>query len=101
MPTYNFAAGPATLPRLVLEQVQRELLDYQGSQLSILEISHRSPVFQEIYQQAKERLLQLMGLSADEYTPLFLQGGGTLQFTMVPLNLARDHHRVAYADTGH
>ena len=101
MPTYNFAAGPATLPRPVLEQVQRELLDYQGSQLSILEISHRSPVFQEIYQQAKERLLQLMGLSADEYTPLFLQGGGTLQFTMVPLNLARDHHRVAYADTGH
>ena len=46
MPTYNFAAGPATLPRPVLEQVQRELLDYQGSQLSILEISHRSPVFQ-------------------------------------------------------
>ena len=101
MPTYNFAAGPATLPRPVLEQVQRELLDYQGSQVSILEISHRSPVFREIYQQAKERLLQLMGLSADEYTPLFLQGGGTLQFTMVPLNLARDHHRVAYADTGH
>lgn len=84
MPTYNFAAGPATLPRPVLEQVQRELLDYQGSQVSILEISHRSPVFREIYQQAKERLLQLMGLSADEYTPLFLQGGGPSSLRWCP-----------------
>lgn len=101
MPTYNFAAGPAVLPRPVLEQVQAELLDYHGSHMSILEISHRSEAFKAIYQSASARLLRLMKLSADEYSPLFLQGGATLQFTMIPLNLATKHHRVAYANTGH
>ena len=101
MPSYNFAAGPATLPQPVLEQVQAELLDYHGTGLSILEISHRSAAFEAIYQSASQRLLRLLKLSAADYTPLFLQGGATLQFTMVPLNLATTHHRVAYADTGH
>ena len=100
MPIYNFAAGPAVLPAPVLQQVQAELLDYQGSHMSILEISHRSSLFTELYAQAKERLLNLLELS-DDYEVLFLQGGATLQFTMVPLNLAVKHHRIAIAQTGH
>lgn len=100
MPTYNFAAGPAVLPAPVLQQVQAELLDYQGSHMSILEISHRSSLFTELYAQAKERLLNLLELS-DDYEVLFLQGGATLQFTMVPLNLAVKQHRIAIAQTGH
>lgn len=75
MPSYNFAAGPATLPQPVLEQVQAELLDYHGTGLSILEISHRSAAFEAIYQSASQRLLRLLKLSAADYTPLFLQGG--------------------------
>lgn len=101
MPTYNFGAGPAVLPRPVLEKVQEELLDYHGSKMSILEISHRSPLFNEIYHSAKTELLKLMNLDDNAYDVLFLQGGATLQFTMVPLNLAINHHRVAYANTGH
>lgn len=100
MPIYNFAAGPAVLPAPILQQVQAELLDYQGSHMSILEISHRSSLFTELYAQAKERLLNLLELS-DDYEVLFLQGGATLQFTMVPLNLAVKHHRIAIAQTGH
>lgn len=100
MPIYNYAAGPATLPRTVLKQVQAELLDYHGSGMSIVEISHRSPLFDEVLTQAHDRVLKLMHLG-DDYEALFLQGGGTLQFTMVPLNLATKHHRVAYANTGH
>ena len=100
MTVYNYAAGPAVLPRPVLKQVQAELLDYQGSHQSILEISHRSPLFNDIYAAAKERVLRLLKLD-NRYDVLFLQGGGTLQFTMVPLNLATKHHRAAYANTGH
>ena len=77
MPIYNFAAGPAVLPAPVLQQVQAELLDYQGSHMSILEISHRSSLFTELYAQAKERLLNLLELS-DDYEVLFLQGGANL-----------------------
>lgn len=100
MTIYNYAAGPAVLPKVVLKKVQAELLDYHHSGMSILEISHRSQLFDEIINQAKQRLLKLMHLG-DEYTALFLQGGGSLQFTMVPLNLARHYRRVAYANTGH
>lgn len=101
MTVYNFAAGPAVMPHPVLKQVQEELLDYHGTGMSILEISHRSQAFVDIYQAAKARLLDLMGLDSHEYDALFLQGGGTLQFAMVPMNLARKFHHVAYANTGH
>ncbi|MCI1290425.1 MAG: 3-phosphoserine/phosphohydroxythreonine transaminase [Lactobacillus sp.] len=100
MPIYNYAAGPATLPKEVLKTVQAELLDYHHSGMSILEISHRSALFDDIINQAQSRLLKLMHLGSD-FTVLFLQGGGSLQFTMVPLNLAGRYHRVAYANTGH
>lgn len=101
MTTYNFAAGPAVLPRPVLKQVQAELLNYHDSHMSILEISHRSALFNEIYVAAKTRILELLKLKESEYDVLFIQGGGTLQFAMVPMNLANHHHRVAYANTGH
>lgn len=100
MPIYNYAAGPATLPKEVLKTVQAELLDYHHSGMSILEISHRSALFADIIHEAKNRLLKLMHLGSD-FTVLFLQGGGSLQFTMVPLNLAGKYHHVAYANTGH
>ncbi|MCH4170111.1 MAG: 3-phosphoserine/phosphohydroxythreonine transaminase [Lactobacillus sp.] len=100
MTIYNFAAGPAVLPKPVLEQVQKELLDYDHSGMSILEISHRSKLFTDLYADTKARLKQLMNLG-DDYDVLFLQGGATLQFTMVPLNIATKHHRAAYIDSGH
>ncbi len=83
---HNFNAGPAVLPRPVLEQVQRELLDYQGSGMSVMEMSHRTKVFQAIIDDAELRLRQLLGIS-DDYAVLFLQGGASLQFSMVPMNL--------------
>lgn len=101
MTTYNFAAGPAVLPQPVIQQIQEELPNFQGSGMSILEISHRSDLFLHVYAQAKQRLLDLMGLDPEVYDALFLQGGATLQFTMLPLNLATKHHKVAYVDSGH
>ena len=83
---HNFNAGPAVLPRPVLEQVQRELLDYQGSGMSVMEMSHRTKVFQAIIDDAELRLRKLLGIS-DDYAVLFLQGGASLQFSMVPMNL--------------
>lgn len=101
MTTYNFAAGPAVLPHEVLEKVQKELLNFNNSNMSILEISHRSALYQDVYKDAKKRILALMKLSADEYDVLFLGGGATLQFTMLPLNIANKHHKAAYINTGH
>lgn len=96
---YNFAAGPAVLPQPVLKQVQAEFLSYHGSGMSVTEISHRSSLFQDIYHDAEQTLRQLMGLP-DNYRILFLQGGASLQFYMLPLNIATKR-RAAYVDTGH
>ncbi|MFD0898161.1 3-phosphoserine/phosphohydroxythreonine transaminase [Loigolactobacillus binensis] len=96
---YNFAAGPAVLPQPVLKQIQAEFLSYRGSGMSVTEISHRSSLFQELYHDAEQTLRQLMGLP-DNYRILFLQGGGSLQFYMLPLNIALKR-QVAYVDTGH
>ncbi|MGN6674789.1 MAG: aminotransferase class V-fold PLP-dependent enzyme, partial [Thermomicrobiales bacterium] len=82
---YNFNAGPAVLPRPVLEQSRAELLDYHGAGMSILEMSHRSAHYEAINTEAQARLKRLLGLG-DEYRVLFLQGGASTQFAMVPLN---------------
>src|SRR5262249_53755301 len=82
---YNFNAGPAIMPAPVLEQIQHELRDYRGCGMSILEISHRSVEFEAINSQAETRLKTLLGVGED-YQILFLQGGASLQFAMVPLN---------------
>ena len=88
MTIYNFSAGPATLPNAVLETARDEMLDYQGSGMSVLEMSHRSPEFDKIIKDAEKTLRELMAIP-DNYKVLFLQGGASLQFTMVPLNLAQ------------
>jgi phosphoserine aminotransferase len=82
---YNFNPGPAILPRPVLEQAQRELLDYQGRGISILEMSHRSKEYETINAEAETRIKRLLDLG-DDYRVLFLQGGASLQFAMLPLN---------------
>ncbi|EWH03064.1 hypothetical protein Q427_05375 [Halomonas sp. BC04] len=83
---YNFCAGPAALPTPVLERAREEMLDYQGRGLSVMEMSHRSPEFVAIAEQAEADLRELLAIP-DNYRVLFLQGGASLQFSMVPMNL--------------
>src|SRR5688500_14716630 len=83
---YNFNAGPGTLPLVVLEQAQAELLNYRGTGMSVMEMSHRSGPFEEIIQGAEADLRALLGIPAG-YSVLFLQGGATPQFAMLPMNL--------------
>lgn len=95
---YNFSAGPAVLPEEVLRQAGEELLEYQGSGMSVMEMSHRSKDFEDILNKAIEDLRALMQIP-DNYKVLFLQGGGHTQFAMVPMNLMKN--RVAdYILTG-
>lgn len=100
MTVYNFAAGPATLPDPVIQHIQEELPSLQGSGMSILEISHRSQMFDDIINTAKQDIKDLMHVP-DNYHILFFQGGGTGQFAAVPLNLATNHHKIALLDSGH
>lgn len=95
---FNFSAGPAVLPKPVLEKAQSELLNYDGSGMSVMELSHRSSWFEKIIQDAEKLLRELMDIP-DNYKVLFLQGGASLQFTMVPMNLAQNK-KVLYMNTG-
>ncbi|KRM13000.1 3-phosphoserine/phosphohydroxythreonine transaminase [Paucilactobacillus suebicus] len=97
---YNFSAGPGIMPAAVVEQIKRDMPSYKDSGMSIMEISHRSALYDEMAQQAETDLRDLMQIS-DDYEVLFLHGGGTLQFTNVPLNLATKNHHVAYLNSGH
>src|SRR5512141_3514099 len=96
---FNFNPGPATLPLPVLEQAQKEMLDYQGTGMSVMEISHRSKQFEAIIQTAEADLRQLMGIPAN-YKVMFLQGGASLQFAMVPMNLRPAGASADYIVTG-
>ena len=96
---YNFSPGPATLPEPVLERARAEMLDYRGRGLSVMEMSHRSPEFVEIAERAEADFRELLDVS-DDYAVLFLQGGATLQFAMVPINLADEDSVVDYVHTG-
>lgn len=96
---HNFSAGPAALPLAVLERAQAELPDYQGRGLSVMEMSHRSPEFMAIAAQAEADFRELLGVGDDHHV-LFLQGGATLQFAMVPLNLAPEGAVADYVHTG-
>jgi phosphoserine aminotransferase len=91
---FNFSAGPAVLPEPVLAEVQRDLMSLPGVGASILEISHRSSTFENIIQQAESNLRQLLGIP-DDYAVLMLQGGGRLQFSMIPMNLMGDGRKTA------
>lgn len=86
---YNFSAGPATMPLPVLEEIQAELLDYKGSGMSVMEMSHRSKVYQQIVDEAEADLRTLMNIP-DNYKVLFIQGGATLEFAMIPMNLCKN-----------
>lgn len=96
---YNFYAGPATLPLPVLKKAQEELLDFQGTGMSVLEISHRSKEYDAVHKKASELLRELMGISS-EYKVLWLQGGASTQFFMAPLNLHQTGKPMEYVHTG-
>lgn len=95
---HNFSAGPAALPLEVLEEAQSELLDYRGLGMSVLEMSHRSAAYQQIIEEAEETLRDILDIP-DTYRVLFLQGGATLEFAGIPLNLMR-RGRAGYLVTG-
>ncbi len=86
---YNFAAGPAVLPEEVLKEAAEEMLDYKGTGMSVMEMSHRSKAFEEIIQDAEKDLRDLMNIP-DNYKVLFMQGGGSTQFAMIPMNLMKN-----------
>ena len=95
---YNFSAGPAVLPEEVLKEAQAEMLDYRGSGMSVMEMSHRSKTYDDIIKEAEKDLRSLMGIP-ENYKVLFLQGGASQQFAMIPMNLMKN--RVAdYIITG-
>ncbi len=96
---YNFSAGPATLPLEVLQKAESELVEYKGKGRSLMEMSHRSAEYTEIDQQAKARLSSLLGLG-DDFEVMFLQGGASSQFMMIPFNFLRDEETADYIDTG-
>jgi phosphoserine aminotransferase len=96
---YNFSAGPATLPRQVLEQARMEMLDWHGSGMSVMEMSHRGKEFMAIATQAEADLREILAIP-DSYKVLFLQGGASSQFAMIPMNLLRGRGRADYVSTG-
>ncbi len=96
---YNFSAGPAMLPQAVLEIAQREMLDWHGSGMSIMEMSHRGKEFTSVAEKAESDLRELMSIP-DNYKVLFLQGGASAQFAMVPMNLLRGKTTADYINTG-
>ncbi|MCL6548609.1 MAG: aminotransferase class V-fold PLP-dependent enzyme, partial [Alicyclobacillus sp.] len=96
---HNFNAGPAALPTEALERAREELLNYGGSGMSVMEMSHRSKQYEEIHNRAEQLLRELLAIP-DEYTVLFLQGGASLQFAMVPINFLTPDLSAAYVLTG-
>ncbi|MBD3619995.1 MAG: 3-phosphoserine/phosphohydroxythreonine transaminase [Chromatiales bacterium] len=96
---YNFSAGPAMLPEAVLQRARDEMLDWQGSGMSVMEMSHRGKEYMSIAEQAEATLREIMGIPAN-YKVLFLQGGASAQFAMVPMNLLRGKKGADYVNTG-
>jgi phosphoserine aminotransferase len=96
---HNFNAGPGALPLPVLERIREELFDWRGSGMSVMEMSHRSPEFESINAAAEQKLRSLLGIS-DDYAVVFLQGGGSMQFTMAPMNLCLPGKPVDVLHTG-
>jgi len=97
---FNFSAGPAALPEAVLSQVQADMLEWQGQGASVMELSHRGKPFMAVAEQAEQDLRDLLAIP-DNYKVLFLQGGATMQFSAIPLNLLGDKTVANYAHTGH
>ncbi|MEO8819636.1 MAG: 3-phosphoserine/phosphohydroxythreonine transaminase [Ginsengibacter sp.] len=96
---YNFNAGPSILPQTVVQQASEAIINFNNSGLSILEIGHRTPLFESVIEEARELVKELMQLD-DDHEVLFLHGGATAQFMQVPMNLLNDKDTASYADTG-
>ena len=96
---YNFSAGPATLPQAVIERARDEMLDWNGSGMSVMEMSHRGKEYMSIAAQAEADLRELMAIP-ENYKVMFLQGGASSQFAMVPMNLLRGNNKADYINTG-
>lgn len=96
---YNFSPGPSMLPLSVLQKAQKEMLNYKDTGMSVMELSHRSKIFTEIIEEAESLLRELMGIP-ENYKVLFLQGGASTQFAMVPLNLMAKNKKADYVITG-
>jgi len=96
---FNFSAGPSTLPLPVLEQVRDEMVDYRGSGMSLIESSHRGPEYSEVHEQAGTLMKELLGLG-DNYKVMFIQGGATMQFSMIAHNLLHGGKKADYTLTG-
>ena len=96
--SYNFSAGPAMMPEAVLEEIRDEMMNYRGSGMCVMEMSHRSKVFQQIADEAEADLRALMQIP-DNYKVLFIQGGGTVEFAMVAMNLMKNG-KACYIETG-
>jgi phosphoserine aminotransferase len=97
---YNFSAGPAMLPEPVLEEASQGILEIAGSGMSILEVSHRGPEYEAIHYDTQARLLRILQLDPKEYAVLFLGGGASLQFAMLPMNFLTPEQTADYVDTG-
>ena len=100
MRAFNFSPGPAALPLEVMEQAREELLDWQHSGMSVMEVSHRGTAFMQVAAEAEEDLRELLSIPRN-YKVLFMQGGASAQFSLVPMNLAAPHSTVDYINTGH
>ena len=100
MKKHNYSAGPCILPQEVFEKGAQAVLDFNNSGLSIIEISHRSKDFVAVMDEARALVLELLGLEGKGYQALFLQGGASLEFLMVPSNLMKVNGKAAYLDTG-
>jgi phosphoserine aminotransferase len=98
-PVYNFSAGPAVLPRPVLERARAELVDYRGTGMSVMEMSHRSPAYEAIHEGARAKLAELLAVP-EGFTVLLLQGGASLQFSMVPMGAGHLRSVLVAAEIG-
>ncbi|MFC5588555.1 3-phosphoserine/phosphohydroxythreonine transaminase [Sporosarcina soli] len=98
-PVYNFNAGPSALPAAVLEKAQKELINFRGTGMSVMELSHRSKPYEEVHNQVIERLKKLYSIP-ENYEVLFIQGGASLQFSMVPMNFLQTGKKAGYVMTG-
>jgi len=99
MKLHNFNSGPSILPPAVMQKAAQAIMDFEGSGLSILEIGHRTALFQKVMDEAVQSVKSLMQIG-DDYEVLFLHGGATTQFMQVPMNLLDTHETAAYCDNG-
>ena len=99
MKIHNFSAGPGILPTEVLEKASQAVVNFNDSGLSLLEMSHRSPAFEEVMHKSESLVRELLGIG-DDYGVIFLSGGASTQFFMVPMNLLNEDQKAVYSDTG-